>query len=324
METTDNEGRPLVVTGVVFVPADDPPEGGWPVVTLGHGSVGINQECAPSLNGNLSGMSPSVLTYLNRGLAVTVADFPGLGSASGRHRYLDSYAAARSMIDSVRAVRTVYPNVSSRWLAYGISQGGGAVWAATEIAASYAPELQLLGAAAQVPSTDRAGLVDRAIDGTLTIEQQGIFQWLLESLARHSPALDLDEMRTPQLRAAWGQLSLCGGDSARDPALQTITADGFYPRSQATIDYLRDLLEPMSPPHRRSTAPLLVTYGGDDRFVDAAGTKTAIAQAYETGSAVSIDYQSTAGHLTVVTSKIWPFLTRRLASCSERQARPAR
>ena len=282
------------------------------MVALGHGSVGINQECGPSMTGNLSGMSPSVLTYLNRGLAVTVADFPGLGSPSGQHPYLDSYSAARSMIDSVRALRRVYPHVSARWLTYGVSQGGGAAWATAEIAASYAPELQLLGAAAQVPSTDKAGLVDRAIEGTLTIEQQGIYQWLLESLARQHGTLNLDELRAPQLRAVWDQLSLCGGDTAREHALHTVTAEDFLPRSEAAIEYLRGLLEPMSPPHRRSSAPLLVIYGGEDRFVDASGTESSITQACEWGSTVAIDYQSTAGHLTVDTSSIWPFFKQRL------------
>lgn len=311
--TTDQDGRTLIVTAVVFVPTGHPPVGGWPVVALGHGSVGVNQECAPSLTGNLSGMSPTVLSYLHRGIAVTLADYPGLGSPSGAHPYLDSYAAARSMIDSVRALRRVYPDVSATWITYGISQGGGASWATAEIADDYAPELHLVGAVAQVPSTDKSGLIDRATNGTLSVEQQGILQWLLESLHRTNPALNLDDLRSPELRAVWGQLSGCGGDSARDQALQSVSATDFTPRSAATAQYIRTLLEPMSPPHRRTASPLLVVYGGDDRFVDATSTDQSIAHACELGSTITVDYQPSAGHLTVDTATIWPYLHDRLA-----------
>lgn len=315
--TTDPDGRPLMVTAVVFVPTGHPPAGGWPVVALGHGSVGINAECAPSLTGNLSGMSSTVRRYLHRGIAVTLADYPGLGATpSSPHPYLDSYAAARSMIDSVRALRRAYPNVSTTWITYGISQGGGASWAAAEIAADYAPDLHLLGAVAQVPSTDKSGLIDRAANGTLSVEQEGILQWLLESFARQNPALNLDDLRSPELRAVWSQLSGCGGDPARDQALRSVSADDFTPRSTDTTQYVRTLLEPMSPPHQRTAAPLLVVYGGDDRFVDAAHTEESIVQACEMGSAITIDYQPWAGHLTVDTSTIWPYLHQRLGGAT--------
>ena len=39
---------PIVVSGALFIPQGKAPEGGWPVVTWGHGTVGVADICAPS------------------------------------------------------------------------------------------------------------------------------------------------------------------------------------------------------------------------------------------------------------------------------------
>ena len=58
---------------------------------------------------------------------------------AGLHPYLDSRTAGLNIIDSVRALRAAFSDVSARWVALGGSQGGGAVWSADEQVASYAP-----------------------------------------------------------------------------------------------------------------------------------------------------------------------------------------
>ncbi len=47
--TFGDTGAPTVVSGSVFTPKGTPPPGGWPVVAIGHGTVGIDNPCAPSL-----------------------------------------------------------------------------------------------------------------------------------------------------------------------------------------------------------------------------------------------------------------------------------
>lgn len=56
------------------------------------------------------------------------------------------------MIDAVRAARAVVKGASSRWIAIGHSQGGQAALAASEDAATRAPELEFLGAVAIAPA----------------------------------------------------------------------------------------------------------------------------------------------------------------------------
>ena len=42
--------KPVVVTGLIIVPDTPPPVGGYPVVTWGHGTNGMADQCAPSLD----------------------------------------------------------------------------------------------------------------------------------------------------------------------------------------------------------------------------------------------------------------------------------
>ena len=58
--TEGDTGAPTQVSGTVFAPAGAAPAGGWPVLAVGHGTIGINQPCAPSLSDTLSDLAPVV------------------------------------------------------------------------------------------------------------------------------------------------------------------------------------------------------------------------------------------------------------------------
>jgi hypothetical protein len=113
------------------VPRGNPPPDGWITVALGHPTTGILPECAPSLTNNLLGLSDTVAKLLQAGFVVTVPDYQGLGSDEINHPYLDSTTVGFNMIDSVRAAHKVVHNMSNRWLALGVEQGGQAAWAAS-------------------------------------------------------------------------------------------------------------------------------------------------------------------------------------------------
>jgi hypothetical protein len=311
--STDINDRPIVVSGTVFVPSGQPPEGGWPVLALGHGSTGINVDCAPSLTPDLYGLLRLVRYYLRVGMAVTFADYAGLGTPSGPHPYLDPYAAARTVIDSVRAIRQLFPTTSTTWTVYGVSQGGGASWAADELAVTYAPELRLVGAVAQVPSTNKAPMVDLAVAGTLTLEQQGILQWLEESLARTHADFNPNDYRRGQLAARWADLSGCGRSPAREQALRHISASEFAPSSPAAAERLRALLQSMALPRTRLSAPLYVLYGGADHFNAPEWIVAGVRKTCELGGPVTITYDPDAGHGNVDTSGVAKYLADRVA-----------
>ncbi len=200
--STSGDGQATEVSGSVFVPRGDPPPGGWPVVSFGHGTTGLDEACAPSLSNTLLGYAETVGFLTTKGYAVALADYQGLG-ASGVHPYTDSRTAGLNMIDAVRALRATFPDVSNRWGAFGGSQGGGAAWAADEQARDYAPELTLVGAVAVSPVADITGLVDKAQQGTLTTDQELGAIAITESLARLHPDFNRDDFRRGAAAKYW-------------------------------------------------------------------------------------------------------------------------
>ena len=230
--TSGDTGQPTVVSGSVFTPKGPAPAGGWPVIAFGHGTTGIDEPCAPSLSENLLGFSSIVVGYANLGYAVALPDYEGLGSP-GVHPYTDARTAGLNMIDAVRALRHTFPDVSNRWAAVGGSQGGGAAWAADEQAASYAPELDLVGAVAYVPAADVAGIVDEAVANTMTADQALAFQSIVESLARMHPDVSRDDYRRGAAAKYWDLLSACSGPKVSDraAAAASVRPGDFTPAS---------------------------------------------------------------------------------------------
>ena len=285
------------VSGTVFTPSGDAPEGGWPIISYAHGTTGIEQACAPSESNSLLGASALVQGYTTAGFAVAITDYEGLGHP-GNHAYLDNITAGYDVIDAVRALRTVFPDVGTRWAAFGGSQGGGAAWAANELAQSYAPELDLVGAVALAPAADMVGLVDKAIAGTLTEDQGPLLQWVLESLSRRDPGLNLDDYRSGDAARDWAALTGCTPDQAgaRDDAVKRLGDKDFAPTTRQAAAALRDALKAMAVPTGPTTAPMLVAYGDADTYIDVAWTDAALERACAYGDVITIDRQAGRGH----------------------------
>lgn len=289
--TDGDTGGPTVVSGTVFTPVGDPPEGGWPVVTYGHGTTGIDPSCGPSLSNTLLGQLEMVSGLAQAGYAVAFTDYQGLGQ-DGAPTYLDSRTAAFNMIDAVRALRSTFPDVSKRWAAFGGSQGGGASWSANEQASTYAPELDVVGTVAISPGADISGYVDKALAGTLTSDQKAVLQLFVESLARRYPNINRDDYRHGNVARDWETLSVCTGPlvSGRAAAIDAIGASDLTPSTPDAAQLLREKLQQWALPQRRLSAPLSVTYGGKDTFIDYQWTADAIARACAFGGDITIDF----------------------------------
>jgi len=295
--TSGDDGSATEVSGTVFTPLGPAPVGGWPVVSFGHGTLGWEERCGPSLSPTLLGQVTAVDGFVKRGYAVAMADYQGLGSP-GIHPYSDAKTAGLNMIDAVRALRHTFPDVSERWVALGGSQGGGAAWAANEQANSYAPELKILGAVGLSPAADVSGLVDKAVSGTLTEDQGPVLQGILYSLARLHPDLDLDDYRHGAATRYWDVLSSCGGPDVheRTAAMKALGPDDFKPNTPQAADRLRDLLNEWALPQRPLSAPLYVEFGSEDTFIDPPWTLAAIQRACELGGVVDWREDPGIGH----------------------------
>jgi dienelactone hydrolase len=295
--TEGDDDTPSVVSGTVFTPKATPPPGGWPVVAYGHGTTGVNEPCAPSLSNTLLGQAPLVAGLIKQGFAVALPDYQGLG-ADGVHPYLDARTAGLNLIDAVRALRATFPDVSTRWAAFGGSQGGGAVWAANEEAAGYAPELTLVGSVALSPAADVTGLVDKARRGTLTEDQAPVLQWALVGLARLHADLNLDDFRRGVAARDWDALSACTGPllDARTRAAKELGPNDLSPSTPAAATQLTGYLEKWALPHRRLSAPMSIVYGGKDTYIDPEWTTAAIARACALGGTLQWRLEPDKGH----------------------------
>jgi hypothetical protein len=312
--TSGDTGQPTEVSGSVFTPKGTAPAGGWPVISFGHGTTGLDEPCAPSVSPVLLGFSTIVAGYVSKGYAVALADYQGLG-APGVHPYTDAKTAGLNMIDAVRALRHTFENVSNRWAAVGGSQGGGAAWAADERAASYAPELDLVGAVAYVPAADVSGIVDKAVAGTLTNDQSLAFQAIVESLARLHPDVVRDDYRRGAAVTYWDVLSACSGPkvTSRDAAAAAVQSRDFAPASPAAADRLRDYLRAWALPQQRLSAPLSVTYSGHDEFIDPQWTTAAIERACALGGTIVWELQPDKGHGDVDVTSRFDWIADRFA-----------
>ncbi|MFD5179793.1 lipase family protein [Nocardia sp. NPDC058379] len=154
--TTGQHGEPQVSGATVLVPAGDPPEGGWPMVSWAHGTSGMTYGCAPNLDGGQADTfdeTPQMSTYLDQGYAVAATDYIGLGGP-GTYEYLAWRAAGHALLDAVRAGHTVDPRLSRSFVAAGHSIGGQAALAASRLWPDYAADLDLRGTVAYAPTSN--------------------------------------------------------------------------------------------------------------------------------------------------------------------------
>ena len=151
--TTSGNGRPVQATGIVAAPREAIPPQPRNVLAWTHGTWGVVSKCAPSLSPNFWNATPG-LDAVKNGYVVVAPDHPGLGGP-GVHPFLVGTDTGRSVVDAVRASRQI-PGAAagSRYAVWGESQGGHAALWTAQVAARYAPDLQLVGAAAAAPPTD--------------------------------------------------------------------------------------------------------------------------------------------------------------------------
>jgi pimeloyl-ACP methyl ester carboxylesterase len=141
--------KPVPVTGLIVVPDRSAPSGGYPVVTWGHGTNGMADQCTPSLDPTSD--VPLANDLLNQGWEITASDYQGEGTP-GLLPYLVGVSAARNTIDIVRAAAHLpAAHASANYVVWGHSEGGQTAMFALNIAASYAPDLHLKGVVAGAP-----------------------------------------------------------------------------------------------------------------------------------------------------------------------------
>ena len=158
--SVDLQGQPVAVSGTVAIPDGTPPPGGWPLISWAHGTTGVADSCAPSLDTgpgypahDYTALVRDVQQrWLTAGFAVAQTDYQGLGTP-GPHGYLIGTTEARAVADIALAARELDGSIGKQWVAIGHSQGGQAAVFTDAQARAWAPDLDLRGAVALAPAS---------------------------------------------------------------------------------------------------------------------------------------------------------------------------
>jgi pimeloyl-ACP methyl ester carboxylesterase len=205
------DGRMVPVSGIVSIPDGAAPKAGFPVITYAHGTTGIADQCAPSRDtGPSSGaneadteIAPLLDTWIKDGYAVVRTDYEGLGTP-GVHPYLIGRSEGDGVLDIVLAARQLDPDLSTRMLISGHSQGGqAALWAAS-LAPSYTPSLKLTGTLAFAPQSHTAAEVS-FLTSVTTPALTPLALMILRGIDVADPSLQVSSLLTPAAAAIYPQ-----------------------------------------------------------------------------------------------------------------------
>lgn len=282
----------IAVSGVVAVPAGNPPQDGWPVVAWAHGTTGVADACAPSRDETLFGYSGYLAEMLSRGYAVVATDYEGLGTP-GDHPYINKVSEARGVIDSVRAAHQLEAGtaalLSPEWVVIGHSQGGQAALATAELDPSYGdPALPLKGVAGLAPASMLpmlpAALVGSGFEGYLAFAAAGI--------VASTPGITMADLFGPAgLERATALETGCWNEVME--AFSTLPAAEFFHRTPAGHAAVETYLAANEPGTMPMGVPTLLLQGSDDTTIPAVATE--MLRGRLCGAGESVDHREYAG-----------------------------
>jgi len=293
--STGLAGEPIAVSALAVIPVNAP--GDRPIVAWDHPTSGIVIRCAPSLARKRYQFIPGLKSMIARGFVVVATDYPGLGSP-GVHPYLVGDSEARATLDAVRAVHGLPgAKAGDRFVVWGHSQGGQAALFTALDAASYAPELKLLGVAAAAPATDLAALLTADLDTPAGQNLTAMTLWSWSRLYK-APA---DQVLDPEAAATVDRLAKECIESIFDLELRNMTTRPLRRHfltdpAFAQKEPWASLMAANTPGVVAANIPVLLTQGTRDQIVRPEITRGYMARLCKAGVAVKIDWVDGAGH----------------------------
>ena len=281
-------GDPIAVTGLVLVPDAAAPAGGRPVLTVGHGTAGIADRCAPS-HDPTKGDALLFGDAIARGWLVVITDYEGLGTP-GRHPYLVGASEGRAMLDAVRAARRVpQADPSARVGIIGYSQGGHAALWAHRLASTWTPELEVAGTVAGAP----VSALGRYLAAPPRGQTAGFTHLLVAGLAAAHPEADPATYLTPEgvaslpiVDQACGVAVLGNYKDSNPDELVRLSGRGAEPWSSLARD---------NEPGGAAAAPLLVLHAALDEVIPIADTEALVRRLCAAGQRTQLQVLSGPG-----------------------------
>lgn len=296
--STRSNSEPVLVSGAIFFSGDTRPNGRRrPVVAWAHPTTGVARGCAPTLRTDFFNKIPAIENMLREGYVVVATDYVGLG-ARGPHPYLVGDSQARAVLDSVRAARQLsHARASSRFIAWGHSQGGHAALFAGELAPTYAPELELVGVAAAAPATNLAELFRNDVGS--------VWGNALAAMALHSWSkvynLNADDLIYREAQSAFRRVANDCLESL-DDVLRILQDEKplearFLKRDPTKISVWRNIMDTNTPGRRPIASPVFIAQGLRDKIVAHAVTRQFVVQSCQRGARITFMEMMSEGHM---------------------------
>ena len=192
-------GEDVAVSGVVLMPDERPPVGGWPVIAWAHGFTGTARRCAPSLMRNLH-EGPFLSMYVMLGYAVVATDYAGLGT-NFRNAFIDMKSNGADVINSIAASRAAVPQLGPRWVAMGEAEGGLTVLGVAELEGGIR-DPNYLGSIAVSGVADVKEIYEQIAKGN----SPDIIVFLAYGVQTLYPSFQVNEILTPKALVLYHQI----------------------------------------------------------------------------------------------------------------------
>lgn len=302
--STDLHGKPSIISGLMVAPAGTPPEGGWPVVAVAHGTAGLPRGAAPSITIDANSdetayvYANNIKPFLDAGYAVAYSDYQGLG-APGEYSYLVGTVEAANVLDSVRAIRRFSGiPVSDHLVVWGHSQGGHAAAFAVEQAPSYAPELTIAGVVLVAPAAELRGILDDVLETQKRTYMSILVMISVASWVEVYPALKPeDALKTP------GKLLLQPSAELLRMQYGALCCRPFTPNQLFHTDVIEQwapYFDANSPGRTPLGVPILVQQGDADEIIPPHTNEAFVARLQASGEDVTLTLYPEATHLSVL------------------------
>jgi pimeloyl-ACP methyl ester carboxylesterase len=295
--STDIEGQPIAVSGVIVMPPGPAPAGGRPIVAWAHPTTGVVPHCAPSLAIFVFQQMAGLRQLIEQGAIVAATDYPGLGTP-GPHPYLVGDSEARAVIDSVRVARNI-PGADggNSFAVWGHSQGGQASLYTGLIAKTYAPELNLVGVAAAAPATSLVTLMgdDFKTSGGKNLTAMTLWSW---ARVYHAPIdkVVLSEAIPTVDRLADECIESIFDIIARRRTEKPLEEHFLSVPNIATVEPWRSLAIRNTPGALSPQIPVFLAQGTTDDIVRPDVTRAYMEEQCKVGGAVSMMWVQGVGH----------------------------
>jgi Secretory lipase len=266
--STTVHGQATPVTGVIIVPNTPAPANGYPVVSWAHGTNGMTDACAPSLEPDSA--APLANMLLDKGWLITASDYQGEGTP-GLLPYIAGDSAARNTIDIVRAARNLPDShASDTYVVWGHSEGGHTAMFTLKIGPTYAAELSMKGVVAGAPPS-QFNLIYNFLKTSpfryyLLMAAGGL------NAAYGNAEAPLDQVLTPKGIAL---LPLLDQTCDLAPKLGSVDVSTVTKTDPFTVPLWKKVLEANDPQQftTKSAVPLLMIQGANDEQIPPVSTQ---------------------------------------------------